>query len=138
MTAIAKKLNKLKEDFEENLQNEIETFLMKEFIENGFFTKYPELKSLKINAYQHYNDSDYSTYVGTESESIAINGVAYNDLDESNDNKYLENEEEISDAASEIFSKIPDEIYTTAYGTDFGIKVTPTEIVIENSDIQEY
>lgn len=145
MEKFSKKLNALHKQHKQQLKTEISEYLVTSFKE--YFVKHPEVKSVKINTSQTYNDSDYSDTLYADSESVKINGYSFVDLDdedwdddESVENVGLTNEqhEAAAGTAADIFSEISDEIWFLVYGTDFGLKITPNDITVESSDIEGY
>lgn len=138
-------LNALYAKHKQELQTAIDNYLIAQFKE--YFEKYPAVKSVKINAEQSYNDSDYSDTVYKDSECIKINGYNYMDLDGEDweDDECVENmgltreqHENLASEASAIFAQINDNILLHVYGTSFGLKIEPIGITRESSDIEVY
>lgn len=145
MSSFKNEINALYAKHKQELQTAISIYLNTSFKE--FFETYPAVKSVKINASQSYNDSDYSDVVYNDSESIKINGYNYMDLDEEDweDDEMVENvgltreqHEDIADKAAIIFSQINDSILLHVFGGDFGLKIDRLGMTLETSDIETY
>ena len=145
MSDFKKELNALYAKHKQELQTAINNYLIAQFKE--YFEKYPAVKSVKINAEQSYNDSDYSDTVYKDSESIKINGYNYMDLDSEDwdEDECVENmgltreqHENLASEASAIFDQIGDYILLHVYGTSFGLKIDHLGITRESSDIEVY
>lgn len=146
MNPFKQELNALYAKHKKEIKDAVTNYLNIQFTE--FFEKNPNLKSVKINASQEYNDSDYSDYIYNDGESIKINGYSYIDLDNEdwdNDEEYIENigmtreqHENIAESAATIFEAISDDILLHVYGNSFGLKVERSGISLESSDIESY
>lgn len=142
-----KELNDLHEKHKKEIQDKIAEYLTTSF--KAYFEQHPKVKSVKVNAYESYNDNDYDKVVASDPENIAVNEyrqeqVEYEEEWDS-DEEYIENigmnREEYENAtadASDIFANIESDIMLQVYGTYFGLRVTPKEIIIESSDIEAY
>lgn len=145
MSSFRNEINALYTKHKQELQNVISNYLITNF--KQFFETYPVVKSVKINASQSYNDSDYSDTVYSDSESIKINGYNYMDLDNEDweDDEMIENigltrdqHEDMADKAAIIFAQLDDSILLHVYGNDFGLKIDQSGISLETSDIETY
>lgn len=135
---IAELFNKQKKE----LETFVESKLTEKFTE--YFSKFPKVVSVKINAGQIYNDNDYDTIVNSDCETIQINGCSFVEYDGGAES-ILEstnlNEDEHSqaaDAAESIFNEFSDSVLIHIYGKYFGLKITRTEITIEETNINDY
>jgi len=145
MSTFRNEINALYAKHKQELKTAISNYLITRFID--FFETYPSVKSVKINASQSYNDSDYSDVVYSDSESIKINGYNYMDLDNEDweDDEMIENigltreqHEDMADKAATIFAQIDDAILLHVYGNDLGLKIDRSGISLETSDIEMY
>ena len=145
MTTFKSEINALYAKHKQELQDAIVNYLNTQF--KGYFEKYPAVKSVKINAEQSYDDSNYSDYVYKDSESIKINGYSFIDLDNEDwdDDECVENigltrekHENLASEASAIFNQINASILLHIYGNSFGLKIDRLGITLESSDIEVY
>jgi hypothetical protein len=143
MTSFKSEINALYAKHKQELQDAIVNYLNTQFKE--YFEKYPAVKSVKINAEQSYNDSDYSDTVYKDSESIKINGYNYMDLDNEDwdDDECVENigltreqHDNLASEAADIFNQIHASILLHIYGNSFGLKIDHLGITLESSDIE--
>ena len=142
---IKKQLNDLFAKHKKELEDTVSQYLLEAF--KPYFEKYPKAESVKVSAYQSYNDNDYNQVVGNDSDNIAVNGHSYISLENEDfeDDEFVENikmtreeHENAADDASAIFEDFPDDILLRVFGNEFGLKVTRTTITIESSDIENY
>lgn len=145
MSNFKKELSALYAKQKQELQSAITTYLNTEF--KDFFEKHPYVNSVKINAGQQYNDSDYDTIINDDSETIKVNGYSFCDLDgeDWDDDEVIENigmtheqHENVAEIASAIFDQIADSVLIHVYGNSFGVKIDRIGITLEISDIESY
>lgn len=143
MSSFKSEINALYAKHKKELQITIANYLNTSF--KGYFEKYPAVKSVKINTAQSYNDNEYSDVVYCDRETIKINDYNCMDLDNEDweDDEMVKNisltrvqHEEIADEAAIIFANISEDILLHVYGNNFGLKVEPSGITLETSDIE--